>query len=76
MNIDWLEEWDKVEPDEKGGKVIELIEKYEEMFGSLGDVTNWDLDDDENIERFEKCIETKTRWNQLYPVKVSKNIDY
>lgn len=76
MNIDWLDELEKKEPDEKRKKAIELQNKYKEMFGSLGDVMTWDLDDDEIIERFETCIKTKTRWRKLYPETISKNIEY
>lgn len=76
MNLDWLEELEKKELDEKTKKIIELENKYKEMFGSLGDVMTWPLDDEEQIERYETCIKTKTSWSKLYPETISKNIDY
>lgn len=76
MNLDWLDELEKKEPDEERKKVIELQNKYIEMFGSLEDVMTWDLDDDEQIERYEACIKAKTRWSELYPETISKHIEY
>jgi len=67
MNIDWLEELKKKEPDKELMRLGELEEEYKNVFGYNDDFTTALCDDyDLLFKQLEKCIELKVPYHILY----------
>lgn len=73
MNIDWLDELEKQEPDKELKKLGELEKEYKNVFGYKDDFTTALCDDYEYLfEQLENCIKLKIPYHILY----KENEDY
>lgn len=67
MNLDWLEELEKKEPDAELKRLNELEEEYKKTFGYNTDYTTALCDDYEELfKQLEKCIKLKVPYHILY----------
>lgn len=67
MNLEWLEELAKKEPDKDLAKLDELEKKYKEVFGYNDDFTTVLCVDYEYLfEQLENCIRLKIPYHILY----------
>lgn len=67
MNLDWLEELAKKEPDKDLAKLDELEKKYKEVFGYNDDFTTVLCVDYEYLfKQLENCIKLKIPYHILY----------
>lgn len=67
MNIDWLEDLKKKEPDKELMRLGELEEEYKNVFGYNDDFTTALCDDYEYLfKQLEKCIKLKVPYHILY----------
>lgn len=73
MNINWLEELKKKEPDKKLKRLSELEEEYKKVFGYNDDFTTALCDDYEYLfEQLKKCIKLQVPYHILF----KENEDY
>lgn len=73
MNINWLEELKKKEPDKKLKRLSELEEEYKKVFGYNDDFTTALCDDYEYLfKQLEKCIKLQVSYHILF----KENEDY
>ena len=73
MNINWLKELKKKEPDKKLRRLSELEEEYKKVFGYNDDFTTALCDDYEYLfKQLEKCIKLQVPYHILF----KENEDY
>ena len=77
MNIDWLEELEKKEPDKKLKRLSEIEDECKKLFGYNDDFTTALCDDYEYLfEQLEKCIKLQVPYHILFKENEDyKNID-
>lgn len=67
MNLDWLEELDKVELDEETKRFITVEEKYKKLFDGIVDCNSALCDDfDLLTKQLEQCIKSNTPYHILF----------